>query len=114
MPVDPKDLPTESLEDSLQVNPRPWVFPIPTVFLIDRKDPAKLLQSIPIQDRGQIAEFISWSDIKRFPDHSLLEFAISDHDECMIFFPPHPRPERHAQSDGQTLAEGASRRVQAG
>jgi hypothetical protein len=113
VPFDLQDAPTKSFEDSLQVNPRPGILPISTVFLVDRKNPTKLLQSIIVQDRGQISQFVSWSDIQRLPDHSLLEFAISDHDERMIFLSPHSSSERHAQSNGQALAKGASRSVQA-
>jgi hypothetical protein len=41
----------------------------------------ELLQAVPIQNGGEIAQFVSGRDMQCLPNHPLLKFAVPDHDE---------------------------------
>ena len=56
--------PPKFFEDPAQINSRPGVAPIAAVLLVDRKDPAELLQAIPVQDRGKDSQLIARRNVQ--------------------------------------------------
>jgi len=88
--VDLEATPAKLLKYAPQIDSRPWITAVATMLFIDCKHPTELLQAIPVQNGGKISQLVSGSDMQRFPNHSLLQFAVADHHKGLKLLPSQP------------------------
>src|SRR5580692_7790826 len=99
VPIDLQATPTEAFEYSPEINPRPWIFAIATMLLVNRQNPTELLEPIPVQNCRQIAQLISRRDVQGFPNHAFLKFAIAHHHKRVKLLATQTCAKRHPQTD---------------
>src|ERR1700722_3466753 len=99
MSIDLENAPTEFFEYGLEVDVSPGIAPVSTVLFARSKQPAELLQAVPIENRGQIPELVPGSDMQGFPNHSFLEFAVTHHDKSMELLAPQPATQSESEPD---------------
>src|SRR5580704_16665137 len=103
VPVNLEATPAKFFEYASQIYPRPRVTAVASMLFIDCQHPTELLQAIPVQNSGQISEFVSRRDVQSLPNHPFLQFAIPKHDKGMKLLTSHPGTQSEAQADRQPL-----------